>query len=108
MMMRKIYFTQEFTDTPGGRYKIHGDYSGEQFREEILKPALNQNDLVILDLNGAFGFPPSFIDEAFGILVEHLGEEIVNKKLRIELSDDPVAQRKIPETIREHALKKGK
>jgi hypothetical protein len=108
MKMRTIYFAQEFTDTPGGRYRAHGEFSGEQFREEILKPALNQNDLVILNLNGAFGFPPSFIDEAFGILVEQLGEDVVKKKLRIELSDDPVAQRKIPETIKEHAAKKGK
>lgn len=106
--MKTIFFTQEFTDTPGGRYKKHGEFSGEQFREEILKPALIKNDFVILDLNGAFGFPPSFIDEAFGILVDELGEDVVKKKLRIELDDDPVAQRKIPETIREHGSKKGK
>ena len=106
--MKTIYFAQEFTDTPGGRYRKHGEFSGEQFREEILRPALEQNDLVVLDLNGAFGFPPSFIDEAFGILVEQLGEEFVKKKLRIELNDDPVAQRKIPETMKEHGAKKGK
>ena len=108
MKVRTIHFTQEFTDTPGGRYKKHGDFSGEQFREEILKPALNQNDLVILNLNGAFSFPPSFIDEALGILVDQLGEEIVKTKLKIELNDNPLAQRKISETLKEHAAKKNK
>ena len=44
-LMKMIYFTKDFTDTPGGRYKRHGDYSGEQFREDILEPALKANDL---------------------------------------------------------------
>jgi hypothetical protein len=106
MKQRTIHFTQEFTDTPGGRHRQHGDFSGQQFREDILRPALDQNDLVILDLNGAFSFPPSFIDEAFGVLVDQLGEDIVRKKLRIELNGNPLAQRKIADTLNEHAAKK--
>jgi hypothetical protein len=106
MKIRTIHFTQEFTDTPGGRFRRHGDFSGEQFREEILRPALDQNDQVILDLNGAFSFPPSFIDEALGVLVDQLGEEVVRQKLKIELSGNPLATRKISDSIKEHAAKK--
>ena len=106
MNVRTIRFTQEFTDTPGGRFKQHGDFSGEQFREEILRPALEQNDQVILDLNGAFSFPPSFIDEALGVLIDQCGEELVRKKLTIKLDDNPHAQRKIVDTFNEHAAKK--
>jgi hypothetical protein len=103
--MRTINFVQEFTDTPGGRYRKHGDFSGEQFRDDLLKPALQENEVVILNLNGAFGFPPSFIDEAFGILIDQLGIDTVKKRLRIELSDDPVAQRKLADVYREHGKK---
>ena len=106
MKLRTIHFTEEFTDTPGGRYRRHGNFSGEQFREDILRPALDQNDLVILDLNGAFSFPPSFIDESLGVLLDQLGEEALQKKLKIELADNPLAQRKISETFKEHAAKK--
>ena len=106
MKLRTINFTQEFTDTPGGRYRRHGDYSGEQFREDILLPALNQFDFVHLNLNGAFGFPPSFIDEAIGILVEKVGEDVINKKLKIILDENSIAKRKIFETIIEHATKR--
>lgn len=33
-----IKVAEEFTDTPGGRYKANSKYSGEQFREELLFP----------------------------------------------------------------------
>jgi len=102
MKSRTIKFVTEFTDTPGGRYRLHGDFSGEQFREEVLAPALRDFDEVVLDLNGAFGFPSSFIDEAFGILVEKIGLAAVNRKLRILLDDDDVALHEIEQSMREH------
>ena len=33
----EINIVKEFTDTPGGRYIKQGPYSGEEFRETILK-----------------------------------------------------------------------
>lgn len=101
--MKTIDFAKEFTDTPGGRYRQHGDWSGEQFREEVLEPALREHEVAILNLNGAFGFPSSFIDEAFGVLVEKVGIATIDKKLRINLTDDPVSLRKIHKAIKEHS-----
>jgi hypothetical protein len=100
--MREIVFTKEFTDTPGGRFRKHGDWSGEQFRQDFLEPALRDNDFVVLDLNGAFGFPSSFIDEAFGVLVERVGIATIRQKLRVKLTDDPVTLRKIEKAFSEH------
>jgi hypothetical protein len=100
--VKRINFANDFTDTPGGRLKIHGPFSGEEFREDHLKKALAEYDEVILDLNGAFGFPASFIDEAFGILVKDLGLEHVRSKLKIILDDDSVARREIDECMHAH------
>lgn len=103
MNTKRIEFVKEFTDCPGGRLRIHGDYSGEQFREEVLKPALLNFDRVEVNLNGAYGFPSSFVDEAFGVLVEQIDPTVVRQKLVILLEDDPLAKREIFQVLDEHA-----
>lgn len=58
---------------PGGRYIVDGPYSGEFFRENVLRPELasaiasKQQLKVILD--GAPGYGSSFLEESFGGLV---------------------------------------
>ena len=103
MKTKTIQFTKEFTDCPGGRARIHGDFSGEQFREDVLEPALARYDRVILDLNGVFSFPASFVDEAFGVLVEKLGLDAVKKQLELKLEDNPIALKSINEAMAGHA-----
>ena len=107
MKVRTINFVAEYTDTPGGRYKAQGDHSGELFRESILKPAIQEYDSVVLDLNGVFSLPPSFIDEAIGILVDQLGEKAVGAKLVVKIDDNPIAKRRIADVIRDHSSKKS-
>jgi STAS-like domain of unknown function (DUF4325) len=102
MKTRTINFARDFTDCPGGRYEKYGEYSGEQFRDHVLRPALEQNDLVILEMDGVLGFPASFLDEAFGILVEQIGHEALKNKLRIELTDNRVALSEIRDCIAKH------
>jgi hypothetical protein len=102
-MRRKVIdFQNEFTKTPGGRYVKLGPYSGELFREQVLQPALAQNEEVELNLDGVFSFPPSFLDEAFGIIVEHLGYDAVKRKLKIIVTDDPLLLGKIDSVMVEH------
>ena len=36
--MIQINIAQDFSNTPGGRYKVNGPYSGEEFRDNILIP----------------------------------------------------------------------
>ena len=101
-----INFVEVFTDCPGGRLRVNGDYSGEQFREDVLKPALTTHEKVTLNLTGAYGFPSSFIDEAFGVLVEHLGYDLVRSKLVIQIDDDPLALKEIEEAMLAHTKAK--
>jgi hypothetical protein len=63
----------DFAPFPGGRYETDGPYSGEWFRETILRPhlkeALETGQKVIVVLEGAPGYGSSFLEEAFGGLI---------------------------------------
>lgn len=65
---------KEFTDTPGPRLIIEGPFSGELFLRDVLLPkfkeAVEKKVNLVIDLDGTFGYPPSFLDEAFGGLVK--------------------------------------
>lgn len=69
MAQRLITIATDFTDTPGPRYRDEGPFSGEQFREEMLVPALRAGDSLFLDLDETEGYGSSFLEEAFGGLV---------------------------------------
>lgn len=68
-----IKVAQEFSPTPGPRYKKEGKYSGEEFRQNILFPkvkeAFDKNIKIIVDLDGTAGYGTSFLEEAFGGLI---------------------------------------
>jgi hypothetical protein len=53
---------------PGHRTREQSDNSGEEFRDDILIPFIknHKNQNIIINLEGAAGFPPSFLEEAFG------------------------------------------
>ena len=67
----KISIANDFSKYPAGRFYQDGPNSGQKFRDEILAPALkdNQNTKVLVDLDGTRGFGSSFLEEAFGGLV---------------------------------------
>ena len=69
--MITINIAKEFTRVPGPRYRDQGEGSGEEFREDHLKPAferaLKARDQLIVQLDGVrYGYPTSFLEEAFG------------------------------------------
>ncbi|HHW4136600.1 TPA: STAS-like domain-containing protein [Yersinia enterocolitica] len=66
--MKTIYI-KEFSKFPGPRYISLGEFSGEEFRDEYLIPALEKYDEVTVNLDGVFGYGSSFLEEAFGGLV---------------------------------------
>jgi len=102
MKTRTINFARDFTDCPGGRYARYGEFSGETFRDTVLQPAIEANDLVILEMDGVLGFPASFLDEAFGILAERIGQHMLDRKLRVELTDNRIALSEIRDCIAKH------
>lgn len=78
-MLKKIDLGEDFSTTPGGRYKADGKFSGEEFREKFLVPALNNGDHISVDLDNVLGVCSGFLEEAFGGLVRIYGPSIVHR-----------------------------
>ena len=66
---------RDFSPYPAGRLRSDGRYSGERFRQEYLVPHLKNGYVVKIEMDSAFGYGPSFIEEAFGGLVRVEGFE---------------------------------
>jgi hypothetical protein len=68
----------DFSPTPGGRYISESLYSGEEFRQKVLEPKIEQHQRLAIDLDGPEGFTTSFLEEAFGGLVRKFGRDVVS------------------------------
>ncbi|WP_094507048.1 STAS-like domain-containing protein [Brucella thiophenivorans] len=85
--MKTISIANDFTKYPGGRYRKHGNGSGEEFRNRYLVPALQNNEPLTIILDGTVGYSSSFLEEAFGGLVRSgFGKELVHKLISIKAS----------------------
>ncbi|EGH99459.1 STAS-like domain-containing protein [Pseudomonas syringae] len=67
--MTTLYVAKDFTKMPCVRMRGDGKKSGEEFRDDILLPALRTNRKVTVDLDGVLTLGSSFLEEAFGGLV---------------------------------------
>jgi hypothetical protein len=89
-MTKTIRLAADFNPFPFGRYPSHGDWNGQRFRDEWLVPALQSADAVEVDLDGARGLSPSFLEEAFGGLVRRgFAIKDLLSRLRIKSDRDP-------------------
>lgn len=79
----------EFSMTPGGRYRSEGAYSGEEFRETYLEPHVTRRTAVVVDLDSARGFSTSFLEECFGGLVRKFGADTVRKYVTVRARKKP-------------------
>lgn len=79
VLSMEINIVKEYTDKPGARYDSQGSNSGEKFRKTILYPkfleAMEKNEVLIVNLDGGYGYGSSFLEEAFGGLVRTLKKE---------------------------------
>ncbi|MEO2266493.1 STAS-like domain-containing protein [Pseudoalteromonas sp. YIC-656] len=74
----QIIKVKDFSRFPGPRYIKLGKYSGEEFRDNVLIPAILEHNLVKVDLDGTVGYGSSFLDEAFaGLLRKGISQDIV-------------------------------
>ncbi len=91
-----ITIARDFSETPAGRYKPDGPFTGQHFRDDILIPSLQKFPQVTIDLDGVAGLPSSFWEESLGGLVRNgFKEEDLRKKL-VMITTDPDLQVYIP------------
>ena len=104
-----INVCKDFTETPGARYRSEGKYSGEEFRDDILVPKFDSvsssDEKITIELDGGYGYPTSFLEEAFGGLARMYGSKIVQEKLEFVSNDEPSLINEITSYIKE--AKKG-
>ena len=86
--METVHIASCFTDSPGGRARSDGPFSGEEFREVHLVPRIKIGKPFIVDMDGTFGFATSFIEEAFGGLSRQYGSELVLKLITFKSDED--------------------
>ena len=70
--MFKLSLLKDFSKTPGPRSKTEGDFSGEEFRDLLIsrmKESIQEDETLVLDLDGTAGINHPFIEGAFKGLV---------------------------------------
>lgn len=72
-MTVNINIAVDYSPYPGGRYPEDGAGNGTTFREKFLLPILQAGKKANVVLDGAAGYPSSFLDEAFAGLVRNHG-----------------------------------
>lgn len=87
----EIDVARDFSPTPLGRTRKQGRFSGEAFREDVLRPALKRSEKLTVVLDGATGLSTGFLDEAFAGLVRDgtLGETEFWARFEIVADRDP-------------------
>lgn len=108
----KITIAKDFTDTLGARYYTDGPYSGQAFREEILKEkyqeAKSNNEILEIDMDDCYGYPSSFLEEAFGGLVRCLKGENILETIKLISLDEPGLVEKITQYVNDEIERQNK
>lgn len=101
--MATIKISRDFTDTPGGRYIIEGEYSGEDFRDRLLYPKLleakGKGEILTIDFDGSYGYGTSFLEEAFGGIVRKYKVIGLLNMIAIISNDDETIEPSIREYV---------
>lgn len=109
-----IKIATDFSRIPGARYPEEGDFSGQEFRRNVLYPAIQeaikQNINLIVDLDGTAGLGTSFLEESFGGLIRenHVEYSFLKNKLTIISNEDPDYKEEVNNYIDEAYEKEAK
>jgi len=89
--MITIKISKDFSPFPAGRCITDGNFSGEKFRNDILIPAIENNDVICIDFDGGFGYASNFLEEVFGGLIRSgYTKAKLLKQLQFISKDDPL------------------
>lgn len=95
----KITIREDFSNTPGARYEADGPFSGELFLNSLLEPkfldAIKNNYKLLIDLDGVWGYPSSFVSGSFGKLSIKYGKSLVLKHLDFKSEQSSIRKDKI-------------
>ena len=92
-MTMKLNIAKEFYPSPIGRHRTDGKRSSEAFREDVLRPKINQaiakGEVLEIDVSDMTGLNSSFFEESFGglVCVGKLSAEQILKVLRFPPGD---------------------
>lgn len=102
-----IDISQDFSAFPAGRYRQHGDYTGEVFREDILVPKMKEFSVVKIIFDGIHGNCSSFLEEAFGGLIRNteFSVEDINQNLHFISDRKPSIIKEVKEYIQEASVR---
>jgi hypothetical protein len=98
-----ITIAKDFSNRLGARYRKDGPYSGEEFLEEHLLPAFERavtsGSYVLIDLDGVWGYPSSFVSGSFGKLSLDKGAALVEKHLRFKSDENTMRLERVRKEI---------
>lgn len=98
-----LNIANDFSPTPGARYRTDGKFSGQEFYESILNKAFSKTSSIgqklVIVLDGTAGYATSFLDEAFGRLARDFGVEKVKSGLSLVSVEEPELLEEIDEYI---------
>lgn len=101
--MITLTIATDFSKTPGLRYITQSKYSGEEFRETILKKkfleAQEKDTKLMINLDGTEGMGPSFLEESFGGLAREYGIDEVKKRIEYIATEEPYLVEEILEYV---------
>lgn len=97
-----LIIAKEFGDAAGARDYDDGDFSGKEFYDKFLLDRFNKavegSYILLIDIDGFWGWPSSFVSGSFGLLSQEKGAELVLKHLKFKSDKNPL---KIDKTISE-------
>jgi hypothetical protein len=100
----KIVIANDFSDHPGGRYIKDGQWSGQEFLENLLLPKLEKailgNYILEIDLDKVYGYPSSFVSGSFGKLSQVKDTELILKHIKLKSDDNPLNAERIIREIK--------
>lgn len=89
-----LKIAEEFSDTTGARDYEDGDYSGKEFYDNFLLPRFEQaaknSYALLIDIDGVWGWPSSFVSGSFGLLSQEKGVQKVLTHLKFKCDSNPM------------------
>jgi hypothetical protein len=95
----------EFSETPGPRTRDEGDFSGELFLDEFLRPryeaAVQAGETLVVDLDGTEGYATSFLEAAFGGLARLYRADDILRVIEFKTEDEPYLKAEVTKYIKD-------